>query len=469
MGGERFPRERTFLGLTLTPPDGQHYSLNQNKVDKLLEECFIRLKCKSCGSVYYKAETQENLERFMRKKENRFKFYDIYAGKMYFGVKTLKNCSECSKDIFSVEYLGSDEEAVSNVWTDISSYSQTTGYPTENSEELLTRLLETYCKEDNLILDCFIGSGTTAAVAQKLGRRWIGCDINKGAIQTTSKRLQTIIQEQIEKAKKKSQQGALKLKDTSTSSVSGQGGVTNPAQYAFSIYRVNDYDLQIQHNEAVNIACEHIGVTRTKSDSFFDGTRGKSLIKIAPFNHPLSPVDLEEIKKELKARPSEDRDVLVVCLGKELAVDIWLADWNRLRSRGDVPNKIDIIELRTDQKYGKFIKHEPAKARVKMQRKGEKIEIEIADFISPTIIERLSQQNGLLQPKIEDWRSMVDCVMIDPNYDGKIFNISLSDVPEKKNDLVSGKYEFPAPSGKVKIAVKIVDMLGEEVIEVIEV
>lgn len=48
----------------------------------------------------------------------------------------------------------------------------------------------------DLVLDCFIGSGTTAAVAQKLGRRWIGCDINKGAIQTTSKRLQSIIQEQ---------------------------------------------------------------------------------------------------------------------------------------------------------------------------------------------------------------------------------------------------------------------------------
>jgi len=106
---------------------------------------------------------------------------------------------------------------------------------------------------------------------------------------------------------------------------------------------------------------------------------------------------------------------------------------------------------------------------VKVQRKGEKIEIEIVDFISPTIIERLSQQNSLLQPKIEDWRSMVDCVMIDPNYDGKLFNISLSDVPEKKNDLVSGKYELPAPAGKVKVAVKIIDMLGEEVVEAREV
>ena len=46
----------------------------------------------------------------------------------------------------------------------------------------------------SIIFDCFMGSGTTQAVAQKLNRKWIGTDINKGAIQTTSKRIQKIIQ-----------------------------------------------------------------------------------------------------------------------------------------------------------------------------------------------------------------------------------------------------------------------------------
>jgi len=59
---------------------------------------------------------------------------------------------------------------------------------------------------------------------------------------------------------------------------------------------------------------------------------------------------------------------------------------------------------------------------------------------------------------------MVDCVMIDSAYGGSVFNITLSDVPEKKNDLVTGKYELPAPDGKTTIAVKIIDMLGEEVL-----
>lgn len=59
---------------------------------------------------------------------------------------------------------------------------------------------------------------------------------------------------------------------------------------------------------------------------------------------------------------------------------------------------------------------------------------------------------------------MVDVVMIDPAYDGKVFDVSVSDVPERKSDLVAGRYELPAPRGETTVAVKIIDMLGEEVL-----
>jgi hypothetical protein len=58
----------------------------------------------------------------------------------------------------------------------------------------------------------------------------------------------------------------------------------------------------------------------------------------------------------------------------------------------------------------------------------------------------------------------VDVVLIDAAYDGEVFNIALSDVPERKDDLVLGRYELPAPAGRTTVAVKIVDMLGEEVL-----
>lgn len=189
-----------------------------------------------------------------------------------------------------------------------------------------------------------------------------------------------------------------------------------------------------------------------------------SVVIYSPFGHPLTPLDLEELKRELDARPDEDRPITLVCLGMELAAVSWIEDWNRLRKGKDAVNRITVIELRTDPKYGKFIKHEPTRAKVTIARKKDKLVVEIDDFISPTILERLSQQAGLLKPKIDDWRAMVDCVMIDPAYDGKVFNVALSDVPEKKPDLVAGRYELPAPNGKTTVAVKLIDMLGEEVL-----
>lgn len=341
------------------------------------------------------------------------------------------------------------------LWDDILAYDYSGERgPTQKSENLLERVISFASNPGDIVLDAFVGWGTTAAVAQKLGRRWIGCDINKGAIQTTSKRLQTIIQRQIA-AQGKNRQGKL---------IEDDGDEPAPAQLSFTVWRVNDYDLQIQHNEAVNLVCEHIGIQRTRTDPFFDGTLGRNLVKIIPFNHPLSLLDLDEIRRELEARPEEDRNITVVCLGMELAAQGWLKDWNRLRTGKNAINRIEVIELRTDPRYGKFIAHNPASAKVKISRQDNQIQVEIEDFISPTIIERLQQQAGILKPQIEDWRAMVDCVMIDTAFDGEIFNVVLSDVPERKNDLVVGSYTLPAPDAPTVVAVKIIDMLGEEVL-----
>jgi DNA modification methylase len=323
-----------------------------------------------------------------------------------------------------------------------------TDYPTQKPEALIERVVACCSSPGDIVLDSFIGSGTTAAVAQKLGRRWIGCDINKGAIQVTAKRLQEIIREQAEAQR----QGSFLT--------SGEGDVPKPASRAFSVYRVNDYDLAIQHNEAVNLACEHLGVQRMRTDAYFDGAQGKKLVKIVPLTHPLTLLDLEELERELKSRPKEDRDVLLVCLGKEPAVDGWLAE----RTRHRPVNKIEVVELRTDKKYGKFFTHQPATARVDIKRAKGKIVVELKDFISPSIVERLNMDQTLFKAQITDWRAMVDSVMIDAAYDGQVFNVALADVPERKADLVAGRYELPAPDGPTTIAVKITDMLGEEVL-----
>jgi len=339
----------------------------------------------------------------------------------------------------------SEYKFIDTIWSDIPAYSFTQGFGTEKSESLIERIIKTSTKDPKqalengesipIVLDCFIGSGTTARVAQKLGRRWIGCDINKGAIQLTSKRLQGIIHEQIKKKETK--------------------------YPTFAVYKVNDYDLKLLKTEAIELAVQHIGIQRTRTDPFFDGTLGKSLVKIIDFNHPLTLLDLQLIQDELRKRLDEGRDITVVCLGKELAVDAWIDEWNKKHP----VNKIHVIELKTDKKYGSFLIHKPAEAKVKIERIDKTTaKVVIEDFISPTIVERLNIDNKLFKVKIPDFRCMIDTILIDNNYNGKTFHIVYSDVPKRKDDLVKGEYQIEIPESKTKVAVKIIDMLGEEVL-----
>jgi len=82
---------------------------------------------------------------------------------------------------------------IDNIWTDIfpvnSQADEDTGYPTQKPEELLERIMKASSREGDIVLDCFAGSGTTAAVAEKLGRRWISMDCGKLAVYTAQKRL----------------------------------------------------------------------------------------------------------------------------------------------------------------------------------------------------------------------------------------------------------------------------------------
>ena len=341
---------------------------------------------------------------------------------------------------------------MSDVWDDIPYVAgrakESEEYPTQKPRRLLERIISSSSNEGDLVLDCFIGSGTTAAVAQKLGRRWIGCDINKGAIQTTAKRLQAVMREQAAALAGRRQFELLDQPDAPP----------GPCQLGFGTWRVNDYDLQIQHNEAVELACQHLGVTRNRADGFFDGAQGNRLVKIVPFNHPLTPLDLEDIRRELKTRPEEERDIVVVSLGLQHDARRWIEEYNRNRPI----NKLHLIELRGDRKFGGVIRHEPLTAEARVTRTGDRIVIEIDDVISPTILQRLNLEEGLFRAEVTDWRAVVDCVLIDANHDGQLFNITLSDVPERKQDLVQGRYELPAPPPGSTVAIKIIDMLGEE-------
>jgi adenine-specific DNA-methyltransferase len=368
----------------------------------------------------------------------------LERGEFYLRDKT-KGAASCR-----VSFLDEREgQVLQTIWTGCGRMKGGVDYPTEKPRALLARIIQGFSNPDDIVLDCFVGSGTTAIAAQALGRRWIACDINKGAIQTTSKRLQKILNDQL----KESRQGKLDLGET-------EDGKKIKPVLSFNHYRINDYDLQIQHNEALELALEHVGVTRTRTDSFFEGQLGKKLVKVVPLVHPCTLLDVQLVETELKKRPEEDRNVVIIALGKDANVDAYLAERNKRKP----VNKIELIELRTDPKYGDFFTHQPAWAHVAFQRKDDSLRIEITDFSSPTILQRLSMDETIFRERVTDFRAMIDVVLIDTDYNGEVFNICHSDVPEKKTDFVKAGYDLSLKSGKRTVAIKIIDMLGEEIL-----
>jgi len=344
------------------------------------------------------------------------------------------------------------ERAIDNLWEDIPGLGTTpgedVGYPTQKTEALLERIINVSTEPGDIVLDCFMGSGTTVTVAHKLGRQWIGCDINRGSIQTVSRRIQAAMQQRSDQ-------------------------FSGDQQASFATYRINHYTNQKSENdnsnpvEMFNLVCEHVGIQRNPADSFFIGTQGQWLAYVHPTDRPLTSADLTQLAQELQARPDEGRDILVVTLGQTLAIDAWLAEWNELRRPGRGLNHITLIDLQNDSKYGPLLIHELAQAEVTVKRDSDEptmIHVEVVDFISPTVVRRLRQQAGGKDVQIQQWQAMVDSVIIDPAFDGTLFQGKLADVPLKKRDLVVGTYEVEGPAEEITVAVKIIDVLGEELL-----
>jgi len=331
-----------------------------------------------------------------------------------------------------------------------------TDYPTQKPEELLYKLITASTNPDSLVLDCFAGSGTTLAVAQKLGRRWIGCDINIGAIQTTTKRLSQIIQDQ--------QTSQPELTEGDSKGLN-----------AFKVYNVNNYDIFKNELEAKEIVMDVYGVESVKQ-SYFDGILDNNFVKVLPLNRVLNKHDITLLLKNIndsldaftvKTTSSSGEDlyeqgVVVICSGVELDAE----DYLKKQNGTGVPISIKNI-LRDKQNL--VFKKKP-EAEIELEVSGKKLNVEIVDFYSPILMRRLELENEKVidkstQAKVEDFHQIIDSVAIDIDYNGELFNAEIMDLPDKKS-VISGKYEHTYDKkGKQKIAIKIVDVLGEEYFE----
>lgn len=351
-------------------------------------------------------------------------------------------------------------KVVEDWWVDISPVDrlvkEQTKYPTQKAEGLLERIIKASTNEGDVVADFFMGSGTTQAVAQKLGRKWIGCDINIGALQTATKRLNQIIADQ-QKEKTKGFKGSL----------------------GFKILNVNDYDVFKNEIEAKEIVMEMYGVEPVKR-TYFDGVLDRNFVKVMPMNRVLNKMDIRTLLKNVDDKkdsftvktkskagePVYEEGVLVICSGMELDV----LDFIKKENKTGV--KIEVRDILTDKKNLIFKKKPEAKIDVKA--KDKKLSVELKDFYSPILMRKLEIENEKVlkkdhKAKVEDFKQIIDSVAIDVDYNGKLFNAEVMDLPDKK-EVIKAKYSWEYPKkGKYTVAIKVVDVLGEEYFETFEI
>ena len=320
-----------------------------------------------------------------------------------------------------------------DIWVDISAVQggalENQNYPTQKPEALLDRIIRTASNPGDIVFDCFMGSGTTQAVAMKLGRKFIGADINLGSIQTTTKRLINVAKELDSQLQE------------------------NQKYTGFEVYNVNNYDFFRNPLEARDLIIQALEIQPFSQSDVWDGELDGRMVKIMPVNRIATKADLEELKANLPYKTYEKRKadnptqpverITIVCMGHEPDLKASLE-----QGLSEYKLDIEIVDILRDKKDLQ-LKRE---AEAEVVKEGSKLVIR--SFYPMNLMQKLSLQKEY----VEDWRQLVESIMIDWNYDGVVMQPTVTDVPDKK-EIVSGIYEIPEDAGTIRV--KITDLLSE--------
>lgn len=183
------------------------------------------------------------------------------------------------------------------------------GYPTQKPERLVSRIIESSSKGGELIADFFAGSGTTAAVAEKLGRKWICTDLGKFAIHTTRKRLIGVQRDLKATGKEFRAFEVLNLGRYERQAYLNVGGRLSPQQRSQALaQKAREYrELILRAYKAAAFgSVEGVAV----QDEFFHGTKNGRLVVIGPINLPVGRLFIEEVIVESRKRGISRVDAL---------------------------------------------------------------------------------------------------------------------------------------------------------------
>ena len=339
-----------------------------------------------------------------------------------------------------------------DVWHDINFIApgskERAQYPTQKPIALLERIIKASSNPGDVVFDCFMGSGTAQVAAMKLERRFIGADINLGAVDITTKRLLNLAKEIQDGAA----QGKINVQDANT-----EGELT--FYTGLEIYNVNHYDIFRNPLEAKDLLIKALEIQSLQSGSIYDGEKDGRMVKIMPINRIATRADLNELIAGFDYQAFERRQeehptlpvekLLLVCMGHEPDLAAVL--------QNEVPHKLDIevVDILRDKSKLEFKRE--SKARI-VRRNGH---LSIEQFYPMNLLQKLS----LMEENVDDWRELVESVKIDFNYDGAVLTPSEVDVPEE-DELVKGSYPVPPQAGTIRI--KITDLLSESLEETVD-
>lgn len=404
--------------------------------------------------------------------------------------------------------------SVSDIWDDIprlnSQSKERTGYDTQKPESLLERVLTVSSNPGDLVADFFIGSGTTAAVAERLGRKWIATDLGKFAIHTTRKRMIGV-------------QRDLKAKGKDYRAFE----ILNLGKYERQHYVGVNPDLREEQRQQQLEARERAfldlilrAYRAEKTDGFasFHGKRAGRLVAIGPVNMPVSRLFVEEIILECRKKRISKVDIL----GFEFEMGLFPNVLDEARDKGiDIAPKYiprDVFDKRAVERH-QVVFHDVSFIEVRPHFEGNTVAVELTDFSvfysqdsiahaestlknkqtkivveKGQIIKVSKDKDGILtrEQLTETWTDWIDYWSVDFDFESKreivrvqnpdtgeweeqwtgdyIFENEWQSFRTKKDRSLELKSVFhECAPGRRKIAVKVVDIFGNDTMTIVDV
>lgn len=411
-----------------------------------------------------------------------------------------------------VDEIIEEGKAVSDVWNlgiFSSSSSERVAYPTQKPEVLLERIIRASTKEGDLVADFFCGSGTTLAVAEKLDRKWIGCDLGRFAIHTTRKRMIGVQRE-------------LKLAAKPYRSFE----ILNLGKYERQYFVGIDPTLPEEQRKAQTLQREEHYLTLILSAykaerifqlSPFHGKKGSSVVLVGPIDAPVTLAQVNEAIDACRKNKISKADIL----GFEFEMGLVPAIQDEARQKGVtlslkyIPK--DVFDRRAiERNQVKF--YDVAYVDIMPKVQGKTVQLYLKDFgvfyrqddldslgeslkdggskvtIDGGQVVKISKdKSGVVSREIltKKWTDWIDYWAVDFDYESRkeIITIledgeerqvwtgnyifenewqSFRTKSERRLELMSGKYDYPE-KGKYKVAVKVIDIFGNDTTKVVEV